>query len=277
MNQAAKRQDVNTKPGAPSRDPRTKRAKKGADTVDDARADASDGDPTTPPGTRQEAHPEAPQEAPQEAPLGNTKATKEDWLAAARAILVDDGVDAVKILTIGARLNVSRSSFYWYFESRQQLLGALLDEWAAQNTAKIAEACARPAPAIGAAVCNFFLCFVDPAEFDQGLDFAVREWSRRDADLRRRVDDADRQRLGAVTAMFTRYGYDPAEADARARILYFMQLGYHALDVREPIAERMGRIDAYLSGFTGRAPTPTDSAALRAFMAEQRRADPTSC
>jgi hypothetical protein len=72
--------------------------------------------------------------------------------------------------------------------------------------------------------------------------------------LRARVDAADAARIEAVTAMFARHGYAPAEADARARILYFMQLGYHALDVREPIDTRLSRVAPYLKGFTGVEP-----------------------
>jgi AcrR family transcriptional regulator len=40
-------------------------------------------------------------------------------------------------VALGARLGVSRSSFYWYFESRQDLLDALLDAWEVRNTAQL--------------------------------------------------------------------------------------------------------------------------------------------
>ena len=46
---------------------------------------------------------------------GNAKATREDWLRAARDTLVAVGVVHVKILKLAAELDVSRSSFYWYF------------------------------------------------------------------------------------------------------------------------------------------------------------------
>lgn len=194
----------------------------------------------------------------------HTKVTREDWLNVARDILVSDGVERVKVLTIGTLLGVSRSSFYWYFKSRADLLEALLDDWEARNSAVILARCEAEAESIGAAVCNFFLCFVDEALFDKGLDFAVREWSRRDGAVRLRIDAADKRRLAAVEGMFVRFGYEPGEAAMRAKVLYFMQLGYHALEIRETMEERMAQVEGYLFGFTGQRAAPEQVAAFRA-------------
>ncbi|MEM0935975.1 MAG: TetR/AcrR family transcriptional regulator [Pseudomonadota bacterium] len=205
---------------------------------------------------------------PDRAPLvGHAKVTREDWLNVARDVLVKDGVAEVKILALADRMDVSRSSFYWYFKDRADLLDALLEEWSTRNTARIVEHCELPAMNITEAVCHFFRCFIDPAHFDHGLDFAVREWSRRDDALRARIDAADAARIAAVTALFSRHSYTPKDADARARILYFMQLGYHALDVREPMELRLSRVGPYLQGFTGVAP---DADVLNAFFADAR-------
>ncbi len=201
--------------------------------------------------------------------VGHVKVTREDWLNVARDILVSDGVAEVKVLAIGERLGVSRSSFYWYFESRKDLLNALIDDWEGRNTAVIVEHCARPAQTITEAVCNFFCCFLDPGLFDQGLDFAVREWSRRDGRVRKRIDIADTTRIEAVTAMFRRFGYSRDDADTRARILYFMQLGYHALDQTEPMALRLSRTAGYLRGFTGTDPSADEIDALRSRIEER--------
>jgi len=209
---------------------------------------------------------------PDKAPLvGHVKVTREDWLNVARDILVSDGVAEVKVLAIGERLGVSRSSFYWYFKSRKDLLQALLDDWEGRNTAVIVAHCRMDADTITGAVCNFFRCFLDPGLFDQGLDFAVREWSRRDGQVRRRIDVADDARIAAVTGMFARYGYDPYEADTRARILYFMQLGYHALDQTEPMELRLSRTEGYLRGFTGVEPLGAEVKALQASIGAKAR------
>ncbi|MEM9249193.1 MAG: TetR/AcrR family transcriptional regulator [Pseudomonadota bacterium] len=198
----------------------------------------------------------------------HTKVTRADWLSRARDVLVTHGVAEVKILALAEKLAVSRSSFYWYFKDRADLLDALLEEWSHRNTALLVEHCALPSDNITEAVLQFFRCFIDPARFDSGLDFAVREWSRRDTALRARIDAADATRIDAVTGMFRRHGYTEADADGRARILYFMQLGYHALDVREEMDLRLSRVRPYLKGFTGQEP---DEAALARFVDEARR------
>lgn len=190
----------------------------------------------------------------QEPLVGNVKITRQDWLNAARDVLVHEGVAELKILPLSLRLDVSRSSFYWYFQNRADLLSALLSEWEVRNTQTIVEKCASPAADICEATCNFFRCFVDPDLFDQGLDFAVREWARRDATVRLRIDAADEARLGALTEMFSRHGFSDVDADARARIVYFMQLGYHALELRETMETRLQRVEAFLKGFTGETP-----------------------
>ena len=194
---------------------------------------------------------------PEKEPLvGHVKVTRDDWLNAARDVLVTQGAANVKILPLSDRLGVSRSSFYWYFKNRPDLLAALLAEWEARNTALIVSQCEAPSASITEALCNFFRCFVDPSLFDTGLDFAVREWSRRDPSVRERVDRADTTRLRAVVEMYKRHDYAPKDADARARILYYMQLGYHALDVSEDMKLRMSRVESYIEGFTGRPADP---------------------
>ena len=83
---------------------------------------------------------------PDKEPLvGHVKVTRDDWLNIARDVVVTDGVGEVKILTLSNRLQVSRSSFYWYFQNRADLLASLLEEWESRNTGKITAHCALPA------------------------------------------------------------------------------------------------------------------------------------
>ncbi|WP_147125321.1 TetR/AcrR family transcriptional regulator [Shimia ponticola] len=186
--------------------------------------------------------------------VGNVKATRADWLNHARNILITDGEKQVKILTLANRLGVSRSSFYWYFKSREDLLDALLSDWADTNPGAMVRQASLPARSIHAAICNFFHCVVNPALFDTALDFAVRDWARRAPHVRARLDQADHSVISALRDMFARHGYADPEAITRARVLFYMQLGYHSAEVSEPMVDRIAQLGPYLQAFSGTDP-----------------------
>ncbi len=198
----------------------------------------------------------------------NTKVTRADWLRVAFDLLQSDGVQSVKVLTIGDRLGVSRSSFYWYFQSRQDLLDQLLAEWERTNTGIMIAHANMVAPTITAALNNFFRCVMDPDGFNHRLDFAVREWARRDGQVRRVIDRSDAARHHAIAGMFERHGYPPDEADMRARVLYYQQLGYYALELAETVEERLSRVAGYLYCFTGVHPSDEEVAEFQAYARE---------
>jgi AcrR family transcriptional regulator len=196
---------------------------------------------------------------------GNVKATRDDWLDLALNTLAVEGVDHVTVLALSERLGVSRSSFYWYFKNRDELLDALLDRWERLNTRSIIAQAEEPAATVNEAVCKVFRCWVNPLIFSPRLDFAVREWARRSAHVRKVLDRSDRMRTEAVKALFLRLGYENEDAFVRARVLYYMQIGYYALDLREPIETRLNLTPHYLRAFTGVDPRQAEIDAFRAY------------
>jgi AcrR family transcriptional regulator len=196
---------------------------------------------------------------------GNVKVTREDWMHAAMDLLVAEGVQSVKVLTIGARLGVSRSSFYWYFKSRKDLLDQLLAEFERTNTGILIRQTELPAATITAALNNFFRAIIDPQGFNHRLDFAVREWARRDGMVRRVIDRSDAARQQALARMYVRHGFGPDEADIRARVLYYQQIGYYALELAETLEERLSRVEGYLYCFTGVYPSAEEVDSFKAF------------
>jgi AcrR family transcriptional regulator len=196
---------------------------------------------------------------------GAVKATRADWLDLALRALAIDGVDHVTVLGLGEKLGVSRSSFYWYFKGRDELLDALLDRWEKLNTRSILDAAEAPAANVTQAVLNVFRLWVNPAIFSPRLDFAVRDWARRSANIRKAIERADRLRTEGLRQMFTRFGYEDTDAFVRARVLYAMQIGYWALDLREPIETRLGLTPDYLKTFTGVDPSDAELGDFRAY------------
>lgn len=195
---------------------------------------------------------------------GGWRGSREVWLEAARAALLDGGVEAVKIQPLAARLELSRTSFYWFFKDRQALLEALLEDWEATNTGALVTACEAYAETVTEAVLNVIGVFLDGGGFESRVDFAVRGWALQSDAVMARVAAADEARLAAIRGLFTRFGYDRTESDVRARTVYLVQIGYISMQVREDMAVRMARIPAYVKTYTGQAPSASDLARFHA-------------
>ncbi len=186
------------------------------------------------------------------------------WLQAAHDLLVESGVDAVRIQPLAKRLNIARTSFYWHFKDRETLLAALADRWAARTTTGLIAACAAYADTKAEAMLNVISCFLDDAAFDSRLEFAIRSWALQDGSIMARLHVEDAARIAALIDLYHRWGYAGVDADTRARAVYLTQIGYISTQAREDIGIRMARIPAYVELFTDLAPTPREIARFHA-------------
>lgn len=186
------------------------------------------------------------------------RGSPEIWLEAAYDLLIESGVDAVKILTLAKTLNLSRTSFYWFFKDREELLAELISRWRDKNTGNIVKQSEAYAESIAEAMLNVFDCWFDNTLFDSQLEFAVRSWALQSNDILAEVRHSDQLRIEALTAMCARFGVDAVTADVRARTIYLVQIGYLSMQTREDIAVRMRRIPNYVEIFTGQAPQPRE-------------------
>ncbi len=186
------------------------------------------------------------------------RGSQEGWLDAAYDLLIESGVDSVKILPLAKRLNLSRTSFYWFFKDREELLDALIERWRQKNTGNIVRQTQAYAESVVEAMFNVFDCWVDNGLFDAPFEFAVRSWALTSDDIRAEVQAADEVRLEALKQMFIRFGQSENHADVRARTSYLVQIGYISMQTRESISVRMKRIPEYIEIYTGQAPEQRD-------------------
>ena len=182
------------------------------------------------------------------------RGSEDVWLEAAYESLLDSGVDAVKILPLAKKLNLSRTSFYWFFKDREELLGALLARWRDKNTGNLIRQSEAYAETIAEAMLNVFDCWLDQTLFDAQFEFAIRSWALQSSDALVEVQKADLLRLDAIKRMLVRFGHEDVAADVRSRTVYLVQIGYISMQMSEDIAVRMKRIPEYVKIFTGQAP-----------------------
>lgn len=182
------------------------------------------------------------------------RGSPEGWLDAAYELLLDSGVDSVKIQPLAKKMKLARTSFYWFFKDREELLAALVGKWRDKNTGAIVKQSEAYAETVAEAMLNVFDCWLDKNLFDSQFEFAVRSWALQSPEVAAEVQSADQMRLEALKRMFVRFGFKDISADVRARTMYLTQIGYISMQPTEDLAMRMKRIPDYVEIFTGEAP-----------------------
>jgi len=190
--------------------------------------------------------------------------SREDWLQAAIRLLIDEGIDQVKILRLSQALATSRGSFYWHFRDRADLLAALLRRWEERNTEALTDALGPADRPLEDRILSLFGLWVD--SLYPRFDNAIRAWAAASPDVQRVQRAADERRRRRIVGMFAEAGYPADEAEVRGNILYFTQVGYYVLDLGESPAQRFTRLPGYYFAYTGR---PLSAAAVERFRASQ--------
>ena len=161
--------------------------------------------------------------------------TPEDWVRAAPQVLVDHGIDHVRVDVLAGELNVTRGSFYWHFRDREDLLRRVLQAWrevsTVQLTKRLEVARSDPRELLADVIT---LPFRGRAAVRAArIELAIRAWARRDPMAQQALDEADSSRIGYHEALFRALGFAPDEAAHRAFLLY----GY---EVAESLMPRQG-------------------------------------
>lgn len=194
---------------------------------------------------------------------GGWRGSREGWLDAGYQALIEGGVDSVKIQPLAKNLNLSRTSFYWFFADRDALLTALVDGWEERTTDPLIHASQEYAESPAEAMLNVLACFLAGA-FDARLEFALRSWALQDANVAARTKAADDTRLTALRDMLMRWGHDADDADIRARTIYLTQIGYISMRAHEDLDTRLKRIPTYVKVYTGQPAEPREIARFNA-------------
>lgn len=140
-----------------------------------------------------------------------------DWLNAALESLNTKGIDAVKVLPLSKKLGVTRGSFYWHFEDRDDLLRQMLGYWERELTDEvIASASALDASSedkLRYVIHNVLL-------YRQSrYDTAISAWGMFDKGAAQTMKRVLRKRMRFVTGLLKAGGLGKDDATLRARFL----------------------------------------------------------
>ena len=168
--------------------------------------------------------------------------TREDWNDGAWEMLGESGVDGVRIEPLARRLGVTKGSFYWHFKERQELIDALLDRWFTAWDDQLSpnfDAAADPAERSWA----LFESVIGRGT--RGQTVSLRMLSHTDADVARRIEERDSQRLLFLTARLKEIGLSEEEARVRGQVYQVLMTGEYLRSGGQPLEERIERAREY--------------------------------
>jgi len=143
--------------------------------------------------------------------------SQEDWLSSALESLNERGVDAVKVLPLSKKLGVTRGSFYWHFDDREQLLRQMLEYWERELTDEVitaAGALAAPSEEKLRYVIHNVLLYRQTR-----YDTAISAWGMFDAGAAQSMKRVLRKRMRFVAGLLEDLGFSKEDATLRARFL----------------------------------------------------------
>ena len=163
--------------------------------------------------------------------------TKDDWLEAAMELLRTSGIGGVRVLPLAKELGVSRGSFYWHFEDRDDLLRSMLDWWDREMTDSVIrvanESRGDVRRRLGAVA-------EDVVRFNRNrYETAIRTWAEGDDRAAKTLTRVVRKRLDYITGQFREAGFTPAEARARGDLLAVYIMSEDSILADESVETRL--------------------------------------
>jgi AcrR family transcriptional regulator len=157
--------------------------------------------------------------------MAKLRTPRGDWIEAAMRALAAGGPDGVRVEGLAKELGVSKGGFYWHFDDRQTLLEETLDAWERAGTddviASIDEGPADPRDRLR----RLFELAPAAAKSLFATELALRDWSRRDADVATRLRRVDDRRMAYLRLQFGQFCADEEETEARAMLAYSLFVG----------------------------------------------------
>jgi AcrR family transcriptional regulator len=172
-----------------------------------------------------------------------TALSPDDWIAAATAVLIDQGIDNVRVDVLAGQLGVTRGSFYHHFRDRDDLLRRLLQAWregtTEQLTVRLEHASDDPDEQLADVLSLPFRGRA--AERAARIELALRAWARSDAMAREFVDEADASRIAHIERVLRGFGFSAAECRHRGYLLYSYLIAESLINTARTPAQRRDR------------------------------------
>ena len=108
----------------------------------------------------------------------STKAIKmNDWVEAARKIIIKDGVTGINIRRLAKILGVTTGAFYWHYSNMEQLYESIRQDWIIRNTEPFTKAINQAGKNGWKQYMAYVRVLLKEDEYIPEYDNAIRDWA----------------------------------------------------------------------------------------------------
>ncbi len=152
--------------------------------------------------------------------------SREAWVKAATNLIAQEGVQAVAVEPLALALGVTKGSFYWHFQNRDELIHAALEAWEQDQSADVVTRYGGIEDPRRRLRVLLFAAFED---VENGKFFAALAVSSEDPRVQPYLRRASERRLAFGAEAFQALGLTEEEAKERALLAYAAYAGYFQL------------------------------------------------
>ena len=155
-----------------------------------------------------------------------TRTPRSSWIEEGLRALAGGGPDAVRIEPLARALGVTKGGFYWHFDDRRALLEEMLDAWERVSVDEVIERVENEGGDARAKLRRLSAIAFSSDELLR-IDLAVRDWSRRDKTVARRLRRVDNRRMDYMRSLFGAFSADEDDVEARCILAFSLWIGPH--------------------------------------------------
>ena len=158
-----------------------------------------------------------------------TRTPRSAWIDEGLRALAAGGPEAVRVEPLAKALGVTKGGFYWHFDGRRALLDELLDAWEHKSVDEVIDRIegeggderTKLRRLSELATSGHVVLGIDPLQ----IDLAIRDWSRRDRKVARRLRRVDNRRMDYMRSLYRAFTPDADEVEARCMVAFSLWIG----------------------------------------------------
>jgi AcrR family transcriptional regulator len=159
--------------------------------------------------------------------MPKTIVTKEDWIILGYKRFSENGIAGIVIEQMAKKLEVNKSSFYWYFSTKKIFVQEIINFWENENTLDII----NHVNSAKSPRSRFEKLIELSFRKDNNIDFIfyLKKYAKSNKELNNLIINIDNQRMQYTADLLQQLGISENESKVKSSIFYKYLIGYHEM------------------------------------------------